>query len=82
MVLGNEGLCLSMSAVILEWLNFQKLKNVPGLLSVAMKKRGLFFITPTQHTGCRSVILSSLDYGSLFCFLLSPISLSHQVPQE
>lgn len=81
MVLGNEGLCLSMAAVILEWFSFQKLKNVLGLLSKAMKKRQLFFITHTQHTVglCYSLVWIMEAY---FCFLFSPIFLCHQVPQE
>lgn len=73
MVLGNEGLCLSMSAVILEWLSFQKLKNVPALLSVAMKKRQLFFITHTQQTvGLWYSLVWNMEAYFGFCSLQHP----------
>lgn len=73
MVVGNEGLCLPMSAVILEWLSFQKLKNVPVLLSVAMKKRQLFFITHTQPTvGLCCSLVWNMQACFVFCSLQHP----------
>lgn len=73
MVVGNEGLCLPMSAVILEWLSFQKLKNVPVLLSVAMKKRQLFFVTHTQQTvGLCCSLVWNMQACFVFCSLQHP----------
>lgn len=73
MVVGNEGLCLPMSAVILEWLSFQKLKNVPVLLSVAVKKRQLFFVTHTQQTvGLCCSLVWNIQACFVFCSLQHP----------